>query len=81
MMVPLTSAGTLVRLYCDQTFTFVYGLASNYAIQFLKFNHKSAKFLVDHEGTVYKRYAPSTPPFDMKEDIEMLLEKRNNSGS
>lgn len=37
-----------------------------------------AKFLVDHEGKTYKRYDPKTPPFDMKDDIEMLLKKRND---
>lgn len=34
-----------------------------------------AKFLIDHEGKPYKRYN-STAPFDMKEDIEMLLKKK-----
>jgi len=33
------------------------------------------KFLLDREGKPVKRYGPTTPPFDMKEDIEELLEK------
>ena len=31
------------------------------------------KFLVKKDGTVYKRYAPSTSPQDLVEDIEKLL--------
>jgi glutathione peroxidase len=31
------------------------------------------KFLVKKDGTVYKRYAPSTSPEDLVEDIEKLL--------
>lgn len=38
-----------------------------------------AKFLVDHEGKPYKRYGPPTPPFDLKEDIEYLLKKKEKS--
>lgn len=34
-----------------------------------------AKFLVDHEGTPYKRYGPKTSPFDIKPDIEELLKR------
>jgi len=37
-----------------------------------------AKFLVDHEGTPFKRYGPKTNPEDMVKDIEELLAKRNN---
>lgn len=37
-----------------------------------------AKFLVDHEGVPYARYSTQTPPFDMKEDIEKLLKKKEN---
>lgn len=36
-----------------------------------------AKFLVDHEGKPYKRYAPTESPFSMKEDIQKLLADRN----
>lgn len=40
-----------------------------------------AKFLVDHEGTPYKRFGCQTPPFDMKESIEILLKKKEESKS
>lgn len=33
------------------------------------------KFLIDAEGRVYKRYAPSTTPDKLKGDIEKLLAK------
>jgi glutathione peroxidase len=33
------------------------------------------KFLVDSEGKVIRRYAPTTSPFSIKEDIEKLLNK------
>ena len=33
------------------------------------------KFLVDHEGTVIRRYAPSTKPEKLRQDIEQLLAK------
>jgi glutathione peroxidase len=36
-----------------------------------------AKFLVDHEGTLFKRY--STAPDDMRPDIEALLKKKEES--
>ncbi|KAL7476826.1 hypothetical protein ACHAW6_002661 [Cyclotella cf. meneghiniana] len=39
-----------------------------------------AKFLVDHEGTPYKRFGPKTNPEEMKVDIEDLLAKRNAVG-
>ena len=39
-----------------------------------------AKFLVDHEGTPFKRYGPKINPEDMAKDIEELLAKRNNGG-
>jgi len=32
-----------------------------------------AKFLIDHNGNPYKRFGPKTPPFEMKNDIEKLL--------
>jgi len=32
-----------------------------------------AKFLIDPEGNVVKRYLPTTPPKDLKKDIEKLL--------
>lgn len=35
-----------------------------------------AKFLVDHEGTPFKRYGPKTNPEDMTADIEELLAKK-----
>ena len=37
-----------------------------------------AKFLVDHEGTPFKRYGPKTEPFAIKEDIEALLKKKGS---
>lgn len=40
-----------------------------------------AKFLVDHEGTPFKRYGPKTPPNDMTPDIEELLKKKEAAGS
>lgn len=33
----------------------------------------AGKFLVDHEGTPFKRYPPKTCPFEIKADIEKLL--------
>lgn len=35
-----------------------------------------AKFLVDHEGTPFKRYSPQTSPEEMAADIEELLNRR-----
>lgn len=35
------------------------------------------KFLVDHEGSPYKRFGPTTNPKDMVRDIEELLKRRN----
>jgi glutathione peroxidase len=35
------------------------------------------KFLVDHEGNPVKRFGSQTDPFKMKDDIELLLAKRN----
>lgn len=32
-----------------------------------------AKFLIDHNGNPYKRYDPETSPFEMKNDIEILM--------
>jgi len=40
-----------------------------------------AKFLVDHEGTPYKRFGPKTNPSEMKGDIETLLKKLEESAS
>lgn len=37
------------------------------------------KFLVDHEGNPYKRYGPTETPSVMKEDIEVLLQKKEES--
>ena len=34
------------------------------------------KFLVDHNGVPANRYDPKTSPFDLKADIEKLLEKK-----
>jgi glutathione peroxidase len=39
-----------------------------------------AKFLVDHEGTPFKRYSPQTNPDDMIPDIEELLKKKEAAG-
>lgn len=36
------------------------------------------KFLVDREGKVIKRYAPSTSVSKIKSDIEKILKKENN---
>jgi glutathione peroxidase-family protein len=38
---------------------------------------KTAKFLVDHEGNAVKRSTNS--PFEMKDDIEALLKKKESS--
>lgn len=40
-----------------------------------------AKFLVDHEGTPFKRYGPKTAPKDIVPDIEELLKKKDSAGS
>jgi len=37
------------------------------------------KFLIDHEGNPYKRYTTQTTPFEMKDDIEMLLKKKESA--
>ena len=39
--------------------------------EFIKWNF--TKFLVDREGNVVKRYAPSTEPKELEKDIEKLL--------
>jgi glutathione peroxidase-family protein len=45
----------------------------------LRLQSNPVKFLVDHEGNTYKRYA-STPPDDvMRADIESLLKKKEES--
>jgi len=38
-----------------------------------------AKFLIDHEGTPFKRYGSKTPPNDMRADIEALLKKKESA--
>jgi glutathione peroxidase len=38
-----------------------------------------AKFLIDHTGQPFKRYSPKHSPFEMKKDIEELLEKLEKS--
>jgi glutathione peroxidase len=54
--------------------------------QFLK-NHKGGifgddikwnftKFLIDREGNVIERYAPTTAPLSLKKDIESLISER-----
>jgi len=40
-----------------------------------------AKFLVDHEGTPYKRFGPKTNPFAMKENIDELLKKKGETSA
>ena len=35
-----------------------------------------AKFLIDHEGTPFKRYGSKTTPEEMAADIEELLKKK-----
>lgn len=35
-----------------------------------------AKFLVDREGTPFRRYGPKTEPRDMAADIEELLKRK-----
>ena len=39
------------------------------------------KFLVDHEGNPYKRFGSMIPPLDMKDDIEILLKKKEDNSS
>ena len=34
------------------------------------------KFLVDHEGNPYKRFSPKISPLEMKEDVELLIKKK-----
>lgn len=36
------------------------------------------KFLIDHEGSPFRRFGSKAPPFEMKESIEILLKKRND---
>jgi len=38
-----------------------------------------AKFLVDHDGTPYKRFGPMTSPLSLKDDIEILVKKKEES--
>lgn len=38
-----------------------------------------AKFLIDHEGTPFKRYGPKTNPEDLGSDIEQLLKKMEDA--
>jgi glutathione peroxidase-family protein len=39
----------------------------------------SEHFLIDHEGNPYKRYAGKNDPFDLKDDIEHLLKKKEGN--
>jgi glutathione peroxidase len=34
------------------------------------------KILFDRNGQPYKRYAPTTEPFELEEDIRFLIEKK-----
>lgn len=38
-----------------------------------------AKFLVDHKGKPYKRFGSKKPPLDIKDDIEFLLKRKEES--
>lgn len=38
-----------------------------------------AKFLIDHEGTPFKRYGPKTSPEEMVPDIEELMKKMEDA--
>jgi glutathione peroxidase len=40
-----------------------------------------AKFLVDHEGKPYKRYAPTESPFQFQSDIEDLLKRKEEAAA
>lgn len=40
-----------------------------------------AKFLVDHKGVPYKRYAPKKNPLAIKSDIEELIERMKKESS
>ena len=37
----------------------------------------AGKFLVDHEGTPFKRYPPKTSPSEMQADIEKLFASKD----
>jgi hypothetical protein len=43
---------------------------------FVKWNF--TKFLVDRNGVPYKRFSPKDSPFDLEDDIQELLNSRNN---
>jgi glutathione peroxidase-family protein len=45
----------------------------------LRIHSNPVKFLVDHEGNAYKRYAITPPGDDMRADIEALLKKKEES--
>jgi membrane-anchored glycerophosphoryl diester phosphodiesterase (GDPDase) len=36
----------------------------------------TVKFLIDREGNPYKRYNTTVTPLELKQDIEMLLQKK-----
>jgi len=38
------------------------------------------KFLIDHEGKPYKRSGSKKPPLAMRDDIELLLKKKEEGG-
>lgn len=40
-----------------------------------------AKFLVDHEGTPFKRFGPKTNPVDLAADIEELLARKETAAA
>lgn len=47
---------------------------------FVRYPHSNpVKFLVDHEGNTYKRYASTPPDDDMRGDIDALLKKKESS--
>jgi glutathione peroxidase-family protein len=45
----------------------------------LRLHSNPVKFLVDHEGNTYKRYASTPPSDDVRGDIEALLKKKEES--
>jgi glutathione peroxidase-family protein len=45
----------------------------------LRLHSNPVKFLVDHEGNAYKRYASTPPSDDMRGDIESLLKQKEES--
>ncbi|OFI50517.1 glutathione peroxidase [Floricoccus tropicus] len=57
----------------DSLYTYLKNEKSGLAGKKIKWNF--TKFLVDSEGNVVKRYAPTTEPKDIEKDIVKLLEK------